>query len=153
MLVSYKIAAVPVAQCPTVSRAEASGSRDDGERGAAVDGAEVMLHVRCHVGVRWAEGRLAGPGRVRRQADEGDVRDDRAATQRRRPGKETETHRDTRAICICGRWLSPWAVVKRARPMLEISLHLLTQRGWLHEDVGGKAKACKLLDAPGYPDV
>lgn len=85
---SYKIAAVPVAQCLTISRAEAPGSRDDGERGAAVHRAEVVLHVGCHVGVRGAEGRLAGPGRVRRQADEGDVGDDRAAAQRRRPGEE-----------------------------------------------------------------
>lgn len=91
MLVSYKIAAVPVAQRLTVSGAEAPGSGDDGERGAAVDGAEVVLHVGCHVGVRRAEGRLAGPGGVRRQADEGDVGDDGAAAQRRRPGKERET--------------------------------------------------------------
>lgn len=93
MLVSYKITAVPVAQRLTVGRAEAPGSRDDGERGAAVDGAEVVLHVGCHVGVWWAEGRLAGPGGVWRQADERDVGDDRAAAQRRRPGKETETRR------------------------------------------------------------
>lgn len=91
MLVSYKIAAVPVAQHLTVSGAEAPGSGDDGERGAAVDGAEVVLHVGCHVGVRRAEGRLTGPGGVRRQADEGDVGDDGAAAQGRRPGKETET--------------------------------------------------------------
>lgn len=91
MLVSYKIIAVPTAQRLTVSRAEAPGSRDDGERGAAVDGAEVVLHVGCHVRVRWAEGRLSRPGRVWRQADEGDVGDDGAAAQRRRPGKETET--------------------------------------------------------------
>lgn len=93
MLVSCKIAALPVAQCLTVGGAKAPGSRDDGERGAAVDRAEVVLHVGCHVGVRRAEGRLAGPGGVRRQADEGDIRDDRAAAQGRRPGKETETWR------------------------------------------------------------
>lgn len=57
--------------------------------------AEVVLHVGCHVGVRGAEGRLARPGRVRRQADEGDVGDDRAAAQRRRPGKES---RDTPSV-------------------------------------------------------
>lgn len=88
---SYKIAAAPVAQCLTVGGTEAPGSRDDGERGAAVHRAEVMLHVGCHVGVWWAEGRLARPGGVRRQTDEGDVRDDGAAAQRRRPGKETDT--------------------------------------------------------------
>lgn len=74
----------------TVGGAEASGSGDDGERGAAVDGAEVVLHVGRHVGVRRAEGRLAGPGGVRRQADEGDVGDDGAAAQGRRPEEETE---------------------------------------------------------------
>lgn len=92
---SYKIAAVPVAECLTIGRTEAPGSRDDGERGAAVHGAEVVLHVGCHVGVRGAEGRLARPGRVRRQADEGDVGDDGAAAQRRRPGKE---NRDTLSL-------------------------------------------------------
>lgn len=56
MLVSYKIAALPVAQYLTVGGAEAPGSRDDRERGAAVDRAEVVLHVGCHVGVWWAEG-------------------------------------------------------------------------------------------------
>lgn len=72
MLVSYKIAAVQTARCEhpghggtgrmwwgrslTISRAEPSGSRDDGERWAAMDRAEVVLHVGRHVGVRWAEG-------------------------------------------------------------------------------------------------
>jgi len=40
----------------TIGGAEPSGSGDDGERGAAVDRAEVVLHVGRHVGVRWAEG-------------------------------------------------------------------------------------------------
>lgn len=39
-----------------IGGAEPSGSGDDGERGAAVDRAEVVLHVGRHVGVRWAEG-------------------------------------------------------------------------------------------------
>jgi len=99
--------AVAVAQRLTVGGAEAPGSGDDGERGAAVDGAEVVLHVRCHVGVRRAEGRLAGPSGVRRQADEGDVRDDGAAAQGRRPGKETETRRHSQP---------PWSRHSRLLP-------------------------------------
>lgn len=121
MLASHTIAAVPVAQRLTVGGAEAPGSRDDGECGAAVDRAEVVLHVGRHVGVRRAEGRLAGSGGVRREADEGDVRDDGAAAQRRRPGKETETRRHSQ---------SPGASVTACHPCLSHLSPLPTGRSW-----------------------
>ena len=65
--------------CLTLRRAESTGGRDHGEGGAAVHGAQVVLHVGVDVGVRRAEGRLPGGARVRRQADQGDVGDDGAA--------------------------------------------------------------------------
>lgn len=55
----------------TLSRAQSSGSRDHGQGGAAVHGAQVMLDVGADVGVRWAEGRVGG----RREANERDVGD------------------------------------------------------------------------------
>ena len=57
----------------TVCRAEAARRRDHGEGGAAVHGAQVVLHVGVDVGVRGAEGRLPCPGGVGRQPDQGDV--------------------------------------------------------------------------------
>ena len=57
----------------TIRRAESTGGRDHGEGGAAVHGAQVVLHVGVDVGVRGAEGRLPCPGGVGRQPDQGDV--------------------------------------------------------------------------------
>lgn len=65
----------------TLRRAQASGCRDHGQRGAAVHRAQVVLHVRVDVRVRRAEGRVPGRHGGRREADQGDIRDDGAAGQ------------------------------------------------------------------------
>lgn len=54
----------------TVCRAEAPGRGDGGERGAAVHGAEVMLHVGAHVRVGGVEGGLPRAGGVRGEPDQ-----------------------------------------------------------------------------------
>lgn len=74
----------------TVSGAEAPGCRDRGERGAAVHGAEVMLHVGTHVGVGGVEGGLSRASGMWGKPDQRDVGDNRAATQGRRPAETKE---------------------------------------------------------------
>lgn len=72
----------------TVGGAEASGGRQHGDGGAGegLQGAQVV-HVGVDVRVRRVERRLGSHGGVplRRDADEGDVREGRTARQRRRP--------------------------------------------------------------------
>lgn len=57
----------------TVCRAESAGCRDHGQGWAAVNGAEVVLHVRVEVGVSGAEGGLPRSGCVGGQTDQRDV--------------------------------------------------------------------------------
>ena len=64
----------------TFGRAESSGCRDHGEGGAAVDRAQIVLHVGTDVGVGRGEVRVPY-GHVGGQADQGDVRDNRATGQ------------------------------------------------------------------------
>lgn len=63
----------------TVSGAQTPGCRDRGERGAAVHGTEVMLHVGAHVRVGGVEGGLPRAGRVWGKPDQRNVGDNRAA--------------------------------------------------------------------------
>lgn len=65
----------------TVRWAESSGCSDHGQRGAAMHRAQVMLHVRVDVRVRWTEGGVTGRHGGRRQVDQGDVGDNGAAGQ------------------------------------------------------------------------
>lgn len=66
----------------TVSWAQSSCSGDHGQGGAAVNRAQVVLHVGVDVRVRGAEGRLARPRcDVWGQLVQGDVWDDRTSCQ------------------------------------------------------------------------
>lgn len=62
----------------TFSRAQPSGSRDQGEGGASVHCPQVVLHVGADVRMSRTQRRLGCSGR---QTDQGEVRDHRAARQ------------------------------------------------------------------------
>lgn len=59
----------------TVSRAQSSCCGDHGESGAAVDRAQVVLHVWVDIRVWWVEGGFSGSCSMRRKSDERDIRD------------------------------------------------------------------------------
>lgn len=85
----------------TICRGEASGSRQNGDGGAAVKRADVV-HVWVNVGVRRVKGRLRPHGGVPlgRDPDEGDVGESWTASQHRRPAGTDRENMDMYYKCV-----------------------------------------------------